>query len=340
MSTTWMVKAFSCKLKSAGRKLVLIKLADNANDEGVCWPSVQHIADHSEMSARTVRRHLKDLEEAGFIEIEKRRLNNFVNRSNLYRLKFGEGQEYSPDSDPSSGNENPPSDTDEPPKNGEQPQTSEANSGEGDNLTPPFQEGDNMTPRGDTVSGGEGDTVSPRTCHSFEPAKEPSSTHTCARESVFQQPNADTRPKFSMHENWQVSESFQKQCEIRGLMLEKLDPDRLADEVRDFVCYWMARSESTNTQSLWEHKLAQHLQRGLRRGVFNTEFSHGYANQSENSGKPKSAAQLHAESCAGAFDQFAGSGQGDGEVWANAYEQGETINGECFDTSGPTARPY
>ncbi len=157
-------------------------------------------------------------------------------------------------------------------------------------------------------------------------------------QNVFQEPSADTREKFSMHENWQVSESFQKQCGIRGLMLDKLDPDRLVDEVRDFVGYWVARPEITNPQSLWEHKLTQHLQRAVRRGVFNTGVNHGYANQSSNSGKPKSAAQVHAESCAGAFDQYASGGAGYGEAWADGCGQAGAIDGEWSSGSASAER--
>ncbi|ECG5516286.1 helix-turn-helix domain-containing protein, partial [Salmonella enterica subsp. enterica] len=45
MSMNLMAKAMSIKVGNPLRKLVLIKLADNANDEGECWPSYQHIAD-------------------------------------------------------------------------------------------------------------------------------------------------------------------------------------------------------------------------------------------------------------------------------------------------------
>ncbi|WP_051227699.1 helix-turn-helix domain-containing protein [Oceanospirillum beijerinckii] len=329
MSLIWMVKALSCKVKNPSRKLVLIKLSDNANDSGVCWPSIQHIADQCEMSTRTVRRHLKDLEEAGFVQIEERKRNNFVNQSNLYTLKFTEGQEFSSGSDSDGGDK--------------QAQTPEASDREGDNLTPPFQEGDNLSGEGDTVSGGEGDTVSPRTCHSFEPVSEPSSTRACAREDDFPDPGGDTRPRFVMFADWEVQESFLQSCQIRGLLLEKLDPHILSDEVRDFVCYWMARPETVLTQSLWENKLAQHLQRGIRRGVFNTDNTEfGYAKQSRHSEKPKSAAQLHAESCAGAWDYYAdqaacGShGPYDGQGWSCQDDAsaggGELITGQF--TSG------
>lgn len=49
-------------------KLVLAKLADNAGDEGLAWPSVQLIADHTELGQSTVYRHLATLQALGLIE--------------------------------------------------------------------------------------------------------------------------------------------------------------------------------------------------------------------------------------------------------------------------------
>lgn len=51
-----MAKAMGVKVGNSLRKLVLIKLADNANDKGECWPSYQHIADQCECSRTAVRK--------------------------------------------------------------------------------------------------------------------------------------------------------------------------------------------------------------------------------------------------------------------------------------------
>jgi hypothetical protein len=52
-----------------GELLVLLALADHADDEGVCWPSHKKIALKSRMSDRNVRRVLVKLEEAGYLKI-------------------------------------------------------------------------------------------------------------------------------------------------------------------------------------------------------------------------------------------------------------------------------
>jgi len=67
-------------------KLVLLKLADNANDEGICWPALETIADHTELSRRTVQDHLNRLEGMGLITVEIRRADSGATLSNRYRL--------------------------------------------------------------------------------------------------------------------------------------------------------------------------------------------------------------------------------------------------------------
>ena len=85
MSMLLMVKAMQTKVGNPLRKLVLIKLADNANDQGECWPSHQHVADQCEISKTSVRNHIKKLEEMGLLKIEHRE-GPKGNTSNLYHL--------------------------------------------------------------------------------------------------------------------------------------------------------------------------------------------------------------------------------------------------------------
>jgi hypothetical protein len=49
-------------------KLVLLKLADNADDDGRCWPSLQRIERETGLSHSTVCDRLRKLEEAGVID--------------------------------------------------------------------------------------------------------------------------------------------------------------------------------------------------------------------------------------------------------------------------------
>ena len=90
MSVSLMAKAMGVKVGNSLRKLVLIKLADNANDKGECWPSYQHIADQCECSKSAVRNHIDALEDMGLIKRENRvGVNNGKgNTSNVYYLNL------------------------------------------------------------------------------------------------------------------------------------------------------------------------------------------------------------------------------------------------------------
>lgn len=90
MSMTLMAKAMAIKTGNPIRKLVLIKLADNANDSGECWPSYKHIADHCECSKSAVRDHIDALISMGLLVKENRTgvKNGKGNASNLYCMNL------------------------------------------------------------------------------------------------------------------------------------------------------------------------------------------------------------------------------------------------------------
>jgi hypothetical protein len=60
---------------SPSNKLVLVALADNANDEGICWPGWEAVASKTGLSRASIYRCYRQLEEAGFLS-EKTIKNN------------------------------------------------------------------------------------------------------------------------------------------------------------------------------------------------------------------------------------------------------------------------
>lgn len=94
MSMRLMVQAMNCEVGSPARKLVLLKLADNANDDGICFPSYQYIADKCEMSKRSAISHIDDLIKMGFVT-KKARKNKDGSSANLYLLHLEQGSEKS-----------------------------------------------------------------------------------------------------------------------------------------------------------------------------------------------------------------------------------------------------
>ncbi len=86
-----MVAAMKLRVGNPLRKLVLIKLADNASDIGECWPSYQHIADQCEISKRSVMNHITALCESGLLRKEIRKGGPKGNSSNVYFLTLDGG---------------------------------------------------------------------------------------------------------------------------------------------------------------------------------------------------------------------------------------------------------
>ncbi|MBG6243291.1 MAG: helix-turn-helix domain-containing protein [Candidatus Symbiopectobacterium sp. Dall1.0] len=146
MSMSLMAKAMSIKVGNPLRKLVLLKLADNANDKGEAWPSIPHIAQQCEMAERTVQGHVQSLQKSGFLWIEKRKGSNGINQSNIYHLTLEKGEEESR-------------------KCGEFPAPSDGA------TAAPY--GESPAPHGANTAPGDGATAAPRTSHSFEPVIEP-----------------------------------------------------------------------------------------------------------------------------------------------------------------------
>lgn len=85
MSNKYLTWAFAVKGVSPSEKLVLIKLADQSNDDGKCWPSQSSIADDCCLSRETVNRALKKLAEAGLVRIVARTKEG-VSLPNVYCL--------------------------------------------------------------------------------------------------------------------------------------------------------------------------------------------------------------------------------------------------------------
>ncbi|EMJ7956540.1 TPA: helix-turn-helix domain-containing protein [Enterobacter chengduensis] len=148
-----MVQAMKARVGNPLRKLVLIKLADNASDTGECWPAVATIAYECEISSRSVQTHIRQLVKDGFVRVEERRDANGVNRSNIYHLTFNhEGENRAPYQK-------------QTPAQGEVAAPYGANRAGG--------EGEGYAPPGANDAVGEGAGAAPRISQLLEPVKEP-----------------------------------------------------------------------------------------------------------------------------------------------------------------------
>ncbi len=82
-------------------KLVLMALADAADDQGICWPSVATLASKVGVSTRTVRRVMHELISGELLSTEQRYRSDGSCSSNRYRLQLVGGDKLSPAPDAS-----------------------------------------------------------------------------------------------------------------------------------------------------------------------------------------------------------------------------------------------
>jgi len=81
-------------------KAVLLVLANYADEEMKCWPSVARLAKEACMNERTCQRALAELERLGFITRQVRPCADGRQRTSLYTLRLGMGVYLSPQPEP------------------------------------------------------------------------------------------------------------------------------------------------------------------------------------------------------------------------------------------------
>ncbi|HFC8520365.1 helix-turn-helix domain-containing protein [Neisseria lactamica] len=84
MSARLMGMAFKTGIPR-GQRFVLVKLCDCANDEGLCYPSQETVAEDTGFATTAVRQHIKWLKEHNFIK-SARRQSGRERKSDIYRI--------------------------------------------------------------------------------------------------------------------------------------------------------------------------------------------------------------------------------------------------------------
>lgn len=86
MSVKLMAKAWEMDL-SQGEKLVLLALCDHANDDGVCYPSQEYLAQKCSMSPRSLIDQINKLKKYGILTAERRQKSG-GRLANLYVINL------------------------------------------------------------------------------------------------------------------------------------------------------------------------------------------------------------------------------------------------------------
>lgn len=79
MSIKLMTAVWDREDLTSTHKLVLLALADWANDEGLCWPSINRLAVKTSLTTRGVQKAIRALEDMGFVRREE-----LVGKGNRY----------------------------------------------------------------------------------------------------------------------------------------------------------------------------------------------------------------------------------------------------------------
>jgi biotin operon repressor len=255
MSMMLMAKAFGIKVGNASRKLVLIKLADNANDQGECWPSYQHIADQCEMSRRSAMNHIDALCESGLV-VKRTRKGVKGNSSNVYFLNL-DGEKSAPWG---SANNSLGGEASAP--------------GGGENSAPGISH--SFEPVTNPSHSGERDSHFPQNV--FERA---------AQQADDGEPAADdlSQPrKTAMHLEWEPEpETYATACWQRGLA-----PDaNVHDALLDFREHFAAQPARTATHADWTRRFVRWVAENAKRQQTALTNTGGNAHANRRSSTPK-----------------------------------------------------
>jgi len=82
MSAKWTFWAWEVDIKTAPKKLALLQLANNADDDGKSWYAIAKMANACGVAERTFQRQIQSLENDGLLQVDRRN-----NRSSIYHLQ-------------------------------------------------------------------------------------------------------------------------------------------------------------------------------------------------------------------------------------------------------------
>lgn len=279
-ATDW---AWSIDPGKAPLKLILLSMADRADEEHCCYPSIDRLVRDTSLNKKTVQAGINELAKLGLIKDTgerkgpTRRVRVFQlilnSKSTQKRNNTENGNIKSQQNEPKSGNvtENgniPENGTLNDPENGflNVPENGVQNRSLEPVIEPVDDAGaSSSTQAVDCVDHEQPDATGthvgtipttepedPFLSNLFKPT--PDETLPAARAP------AQSRETFAMHFEWVPSEWFAERCRTSGMNLSRLEPEQQESILGEFRSYWEARGDSA-TQAQWEHKLLRQLQR-------------------------------------------------------------------------------
>jgi DNA replication protein DnaT len=237
---------------SSSLKLILLSMADRADEYNLCYPSIERLVKDTCLNKKTVQAGLISLMKMGLISDTGERKGatkrvrvfslNITKNGNIKGNREG-GNEPENGNVPENGNipkngmlNDPKNGMLNDPKNGmlNDPKNGIQNQSYNQSFN---QERESRTKSGDSVPHDPG--ANNAVMNNFVPPGGPGQLG-----------------KFVMHEQWQPSDDFLRKSSLQGIYLDSLPT---AQELAEFRIYWMAEGKAYH-QAQWEQKLARRLQ--------------------------------------------------------------------------------
>lgn len=280
-ATDW---AWSIDPGKAPLKLILLSMADRADEEHCCYPSIDRLVRDTSLNKKTVQAGINELAKLGLIKDTGERKGP-TRRVRVFRLMLNlqstqkrnhtkNGNIKSQCNEPKNGNvtENgniPENGTLNDPENGflNVPENGVQNRSLEPVIEPVDDAGASSSAQAvDCVDHDHTDATDTHvgTIPATE-ADDPFLSNLFTAEPagtlpVGLMPQGATRDKFAMHFEWVPSERFAERCRTSGVNLSRLEAEQQEAILGEFRSYWEARGD-TATQAQWEHKLLNQLQR-------------------------------------------------------------------------------
>ncbi|HFN6136809.1 TPA: DnaT-like ssDNA-binding domain-containing protein [Escherichia coli] len=237
---------------SSSLKLILLSMADRADEYNLCYPSIERLVKDTCLNKKTVQAGLISLMKMGLISDTGERKGatkrvrvfslNITKKGNIKGNREG-GNEPENGNVPENGNipkngilNDPKNGMLNDPKNGmlNDPKNGIQNQSYNQSFN---QERESGTKTGNSVPHDPG--ANNAVMNNFVPPGGPGQLG-----------------KFVMHEQWQPSDDFLRKSSLQGIYLDSLPT---AQELAEFRIYWMAEGKAYH-QAQWEQKLARRLQ--------------------------------------------------------------------------------
>ncbi|EQB9347771.1 DnaT-like ssDNA-binding domain-containing protein [Escherichia coli] len=249
---------------SSSLKLILLSMADRADEYNLCYPSIERLVKDTCLNKKTVQAGLISLMKMGLISDTGER-KGATKRVRVFSLNITKNGNIKGNreggNEPENGNV---TENGNIPKNGMLNDPKNGNVTENGNIP---KNGMLNDPKNGMLNDPKNGIQNQSYNQSFNQERE---SRTKSGDSVPNDPGANNAVmnnfvppggpgqlgKFVMHEQWQPSDDFLRKSSLQGIYLDSLPT---AQELAEFRIYWMAEGKAYH-QAQWEQKLARRLQ--------------------------------------------------------------------------------